>query len=324
MKTISHPKKFGRDLPVYDLPKPKSGNGGRGCVIYSLFIGDERKFVSDYHRYLINSAFWSAHAWRVNCDLIKKGYDIYFCVEKRLYRQRAIREQFEMANLTDSVILFDPLLSEATRRKVGLKLYAFLRPELNRYERVYLMDADMFLCRQENASLIDIDCIDNIGEDESLPNIFAAEPIDRFKLNRITCHSAHDKGVARLRNHLEGYLGASLTRGYRCWGGMYTCNPASLRRDFRDMVRQLTADVCYDEYQYAIYCLKIGRMNTPLGKLWRKNGLTLVGNFYKNFMKPDTPEHFFEHAIINPDEPEFEPQAWFEKWYSHIGIYRRQ
>lgn len=322
MEIVSHRNKFGRDLPVYDLPKPELPNGGRVCIIYSLFIGNDFEPESDYYTYLINSAFWSAHAWRVNSNLLKKKGNIYFHVERRLYEQSTVRSQFEIANLTDAVILFDVPQGDATYRKYGIKLYATLCPEFDNYERAYHIDADTFLCRRENASLIDVQRINNVGEDESLLNLFLIDPVPDFKLMPPPYfHMEREKAEALLKHHLEDYLGVPLTHGYRCWGGIFAWNPQKLCEDFKEMVRRLTPTVCNDEMQFAIYSIKTNRINTRLGHLWEN--LKLVGNFYNNFMKNTTPPHFFEHAVIDPNEPEFDKAAWIEKWYSHIGIHRR-
>ena len=320
MEHVSHKKRFGRDLPVYDLPKPKSPNGGRVCIIYSLFIGNDLEPESDYHTYIINSALWSAHAWRVNSNLMEKKGDIYFHVERRLYERPSVRSQFETANLTDSVIFFDIPPSEATCRKTGVRLYTTICPEFDTYERAYLIDADMFLCCQENAPRVDINCIYDIGEDESLLNLLSAVHTPYFRLQRPPYHLPKTEAEAQLKVHLEKYLGATLKSGFKCLSGIMAWNPQQLREDFKEMVRRLTPTVCNEENQYAIYRVKTDNGNTPLGHLW---DIKLVGNFYNNFMKDTTPPHFFEHTVIDPDEPEFDRVAWIEKWYSHIGIHRR-
>lgn len=321
MELVKHHKRFGRDLPIYNLPKPPSPQDGRCCIIYGLFIGDDLEPESDYHTYIINSALWSAHAWRVNSNLIEEKGDIYFHVERRLYEQPIVRSQFETANLTDSVILFDIPQGEATCRKTGVRLYTTLCPEFDTYERAYLVDADMFLCRQENAPRVDINRIHNIGEDESLLNLLSAAHTPYFRLQRPPYHLHKPEAEARLKQHLENYLGKPLKNGFKCLSGIIAWNPQRLREDFKDMVRRLTPTVCNEENQYAIYRVKTNSGNTPLKHLW--HDLKLVGNFYDNFMKLNTPDHFFEHAVIDPEDPNFDKDAWIEKWYSHIGIHRR-
>ena len=325
MELVKHHKRFGRDLPIYNLPKPPLPNGGRSCIIYGLLIGNDRDPESCYHRYIINSAFWAAHSWRVNSDLIKKQWDIYFFVERRLYEQPVVRSQFEAANVIDSVILFDTPQCKATKRKTGLRLYATVCREFDIYERAYLIDADMFLCRRENASIFEMDRIFNIGEDESLPNLYSANPVSHFRLQRPPYHLPKITAEARLKQHLENYLGTPLKKGFKCLSGIIAWNPQQLREDFKDMVRKLTPTVCNEENQYAIYLVKTNSAIKPLDQVWLypENAIPRFGNFYGNFMKPDTPDHFFEHVVIGSDEPNFDRAAWIEKWYSHIGIHRR-
>lgn len=349
MEIISHSRIREHDLPAYDLPNPGSQNGsGRVCIIYSLFIGNDHEPESDYHKYLINASFWSAHAWRVNSDLIEKRGDIYFHVERRLYDQPAVRLQFEKANLTESVILFDAPKGEATQKKLGLKLYATLHPAFDNYERVYHLDADTFLCRHPSAPPLDMNMIHDIGEDESLLNMMGGQRTPGIRIRRPRYDLPKPEGLARLRYHIENYLGeklratmpGSLTKaeleyhiddedmpiiqGWSYWGGIIVWNPQQLRQDFKKMVVQLTPNICCDETQFEIYRIKTETENKPLDHIWKEKEITLNGNSYSKFMRPNSPQYFFEHhTVIDPNDPEFDRDAWYQKWYSHIGLYRR-
>ena len=326
---ISHPKRFGRDLPLYNLEKPPLFKG-RNCIVYSLLIGDNNEPESDYHRYIINSAFWAAHSWRVNSNLDDNEWNIMFHVERQLYEQPSVREQFEIANMTDFVVTYDVLQGDATCRRTGVRLYATTEPAFERYTRVYLTDADMFLCRKPGADVFSLDGIYDIGADESLVSIFSANPVSYFRLMRPPYDLPPSEAKFLLRTHLERYLGRRLdnvepsenmgthyTKGYKCLSGIMAWNPQQLRQSWKDMVDVLTPHVCNEENQWAIYTIKENDANYPLTHIW---DLKLFGNFYDNFMQPNTPDNFLEHVVIEEDDYQFDKDAWISKWYSHIGV----
>ena len=325
---VMHPFRQGRDLPVYDLPRPLGlFKGSRHCIIYGLFVGNDDEVESDYHAYLVNSAFWAGHGWRSKSNLEDKEWDIYFFVERRLYEQPSIREQFEVANLTDSVVLFDAPQGEAIKMKFSLSMYATLHPIFDRYERVYKFDADMFLCTQDGV-IFDVDKILDIGKDESLFNILAMTPSSHFRLQRPPYDLPARKAQARLRYHLEKYLGKSLGRGYRnTLGGVYAWNPQRLRDDFKDMVRVLTPDVGNDETQVAIYRRKTGFGNLSLNRIWGKESNFHLVGFHDVFMATELP-YFLEHVVLGTDgekvtEPGYNRHAFLDKWYECIGVNER-
>ena len=254
----------------------------------------------------------------------ENGWDIWFFVERRLFEQEGIRQQFEDANLTDFVVLFDAPQGEAVKMKFSLSMYATLEPAFDKYVRVYVFDADMFLCT-ESGSAFDVDWILDIGKDESLFNILAMTPCSHFRLQRPPYDLPARQAKARLRYHLENYLGRPLGRGYnRTLGGIYAWNPQRLREDFKEMVRELTPHVGNDETQLAIYRRKTGLGNLPLNRIWSKNhDIHLVG-FHDVFMMTELP-YFFEHVVLGTDgekvsETGYDRDAFLEKWYDYIGI----
>ena len=150
-------------------------------------------------------------------------------------------------------------------------------------------------------------------------------PCSHFRLQRPPYNLPARRAQARLRYHLENYLGASLGRGYnRTLGGVYAWNPQRLREDFKEMVRVLTPNVGNDESQVAVYRRKMGRGNLPLNRIWKKNsGVELVG-FYNAFMETELP-YFFEHVVLGTGggkvvEPGDDRDAFLTKWYQYIGV----
>lgn len=323
IKIITHSDK--RPLPEYDLPQPPFLDpNSEHCLIFPLFIGDDDEVVSDYHTYLVNSAFWAAHSWRVNSDCIEQGWNIYFFVERRLYEQPAIWQQFRKANMTDDVILFDAIPGEARHFKYGLKLYATLHPAFDKYKRAYLLDADMFLASKNVDIPFNVKHMLDIGKDESLLNLLSAIRKSRFRYMRHNYDLPGEAGKAKMKKHLTAYLGREITHGFACLGGIIAWNPTQLRQDFKEMVRTLTPDVSNDETQYAIYRVKqrYQRYNKELSALW--HNLHLIG-FLEQYLSNNL-THFLDHTVLcysEKDDPGYDGEPFATAWRQWTGIYRR-
>lgn len=330
MQIIKDPQQQKRPLPEYDLPRPADLNvDSEHCLIYPLFIANDNDFEQEaaYRHYLINSAFWAAHSWRVNSNCIERKWNIYFFVENRLYEQPSVREQFEKANLTDFIILFDAVPGDAVRNKFGLKLYATLHPAFDNFKRAYMSDADTFLA-SKFSKIVDVDGILYIGEDESLFNILSATQTDKFEIMRSNYYLNEKDTQELVYKHIKTILGIDLDKshGFRGLGGILAWNPTLLRDDFKEMVRSVTPHVSHDETQYAIYRIMVGDYNEDLSACW-ENKLEWVGFMPHYLDNPYT--YFLEHVVLEAGEREqgyeesYNAEPYGSLWRKWSGLEKR-
>ena len=275
-------RRIKRPLPDYNLPRPpgpftpsesiKQGTAiqlnsdKECCVIYALFMA----YKDVIPHYVINSAFWAAHSWRVNTDLIEKGWDIFFLVDTQLWEFQSVIDQFEKANLMDFVLLFDVPKGRAIRHKLGAKLYAATVPYFQAYHRCYLVDTDMFVSIRDRNQILPTDRLMDIGRDESL--FMTHRYCNRLTSRRIAPQKYEFQTEAEARpiydSYVEKYLGHPQTVYWQVSGQLFAWNPRRLREDFKDMILELTPNISDDEEQYGLYLKKTGLHPQELGKLW--------------------------------------------------------
>lgn len=342
-----------RPLPLYDLPRPPglftaseiSGadvdpivpkSETQCCVIFPIFKAYDEMITPPH--YIINSAFWAAHAWRVNTDCVEKGWDIFFLVDRELWENAAVREQFQTANLTDFVILFDMLPGRVIRHKLGAKLYATTVPAFRWYYRCYLWDTDNFVSIRDPNHILETDNLLDIGADESLVNTLfyngphpRTRPVWREKYEKDT----DEYSLPIYDSYLEAYLGYVPDSGFGVSGQLYVWNAKLLRQDFKDMVLELTPNISDDEDQYAAYLQKTGVRPMPLQDIW------YIPMYFESDRYFQNDPYYFDHVWLNRNEAD--GQAWMEQctkgevdgitayndpafkdiWIENIGLNRR-
>lgn len=343
-----------RELPVYDLPKPPVHLSHRNiarqpnepiipnsnrecCVIFPIFKAyDHQKTPPTY---IINSAFWAAHSWRINTDCIDMGWDIFFFLDRELWKDESVREQFYKANLTESIIFFDMLPGRAVRHKLGAKLYAVTAPDFSNYYRCYLWDTDNFVSTRDAADLLMTERLIDIGEDESLVNtMFYNGPHERTRtIWREKYEEDTDEYSLPIYDHyLEKYLGYPPTKAWGVSGQVFCWNPQQVRQDFKDMVIELSPNIADDEDQYGAYLEKTGNFpSRPLVETWEVPIYFTIDNYF--FDDP----HYFDHIWLKREDDDYD--SWFANcdkrevgavqayndpkivdiWTHNIGINRR-
>ena len=309
-----------RPLPAYDLPRPPGPfSDSRCCLIFSLFIAWDG-IIPYYH---INSAFWAAHSWRVNTNSIEREWDLWFLVEKELYQIPEVRQMFEKANLTDFVLLFEPVKGSAIRRKNGIALYATVLPYFENYYRAYLLDCDMFVGLSDEKYLLDVDRLLETGEDETLLKSFECYYVEKPYLRpalRLYDLKYPEKAEQLLKGFIENYLGASYDSHFSIMGVCYAWNPQQLDPDFKEMVMELTPNVPNDEIQVGLYYLKKDlRENPPksLSKIWDIGILLNREGFFEG------KSHYFDHVELDPATDDFDDPEIREIWRANAGLNKR-
>ena len=343
-----------RPLPLYDLPRPPGPftqseeyppepgkpmipkSDTEKCVIFPIFKAYDAQTTPPI--YIINSAFWAAHAWRVNTDCIEQGWDIFFLLDRELWKHESVRAQFEKANLTDFIIFFDMLPGRVTRHKLGAKLYAITAEEFRWYYRCYLWDTDNFISIRDPNNILQTDRLLDIGADESLVNTLfwnshheRTRPVWREKYEKDT--EEYSRPI--YDSFLEAYLGYVPTQAWGISGQLYAWNPKLVRQDFKDMVIELTPNISDDEDQYGAYLEKTGVRPMPLQDIW------FIPMYFekKDYFRDDP--HYFDHVWLKRGKEDDE--MWFEKssktevdgvsayndpeivdvWTENIGLHRR-
>ena len=346
-------KRIKRALPDYDLPRPPGPLSLTGmesttevslklksekecCIIFPLF----EAYEGIIPHYVINSAFWAAHAWRVNTDLIEKGWDIWFFVDRRLWAKTVVKEQFEKAHLEDFVLLFDVPKGRAIRHTLGSKLYAATSPYFQSYYRCYMADTDMFPSIRDPQNIIKTERLLDIGEDESLfmNDRYSYFEQQRRNIWRELYEMDIEEEEARLiyDSYVEKYLGYIPTGYWACPGQIYAWNPQKLRQDFKDMVIELTPNISDDEEQFGFYMAKTGARPAELRHIWH---IPIYYGGRTDYFRDDP--HYFDHVWLDRDKSDWE--TWHRQshkqevdavseyevpelksiWADNIGLYRR-
>ena len=342
-----------RPLPVYDLPRPPglfsqaaphtSGTpiatktDKEKCVIFPIFKAYDH--MKTPPTYIINSAFWAAHSWRVNSDCIDNGWDIYFLLDRELWKYPEVQAQFEAANLTDFIVFFDMLPGRATRHKLGAKLYAITIPDFTQYNRCYLWDVDNFVSIRDPQDRLPTDRLIDIGEDESLVNtMFFNGPHERTRAVWQEKYEEDTEEYSRpiYDHYLEAYLGHAPEKAWGVSGQVFVWNPQQIRQDFKDMIIELTPNIADDEDQYGAYVEKTGASPTEsLNDIWEIPIYFEVEQYFS-----DDP-YYFDHIWLKREEDDYD--SWFANcddgevgavqayndpkivdiWTENIGIHRR-
>ena len=305
-----------RPLPEYDLPLPPvrrsymtrregeaipTNSDKECCVIFPIFKAyDHQKTPPTY---IINSAFWAAHSWRVNTDCIAKNWDIFFFLDRELWKDDSVRDQFCKANLIDSIVFFDMLPGRAVRHKLGAKLYAVTARDFEKYYRCYLWDTDNFVSIRDPNNKLPTDKLLDIGEDESLVNtMFFNGPHER---TRDVWREKYEEDTEEYSkpiydSYLEKYLGYPPDKAWGVSGQVFVWNPQEVRKDFKDMVIELTPNVADDEDQYGAYIEKTGNFpSQPLDEIWE---VPIYFEVEKYFW--DNP-YYFDHIWLKREEDDY-------------------
>ena len=307
-------KRIKRPLPEYDLPRPpdpfslaepvkqgaplKLKSDKECCIIFPLY----EAYRGIVPHYVINSSFWAAHAWRVNTDIIEKGWDVWFFVDKRLWVPE-VKEMFEKANLTDFVVLYAPPEGRVIRHDMGLDLYATTEPMFENYHRCYMVDTDLFPSIRHRKNILKTERLLNIGEDESIfmTYNYGYDPHGHRNIARQKYEFETEEEARPIYNsYVEKYLGYVPKGRWGVSGQMFVWNPQRLRQDFRDMVLELTPNISDDEEQYGVYLEKTGVVPEKLRQLWR---IPIYYNREDYFT--DEP-HYFDHIWLERSEEDWE------------------
>ena len=312
-------KRIKRHLPEYDLPRPpdpfslsekveqnaplKLRSDKECCVIFPLYMA----YDGIIPRYVINSSFWAAHAWRVNTDLIKKGWDIWFFVDVRLWVP-AVQQMFEKANLTDFVLLYDYPKGRVIRHNMGLDLYATTEPYFQSYYRCYMVDTDMFPSIRDPQNIIKTERFLNIGNDESLFMTYRYNYSEGLRNIARQKYEMETEEEARpiYNSFVEKYLGYTPAGNWAVTGQIFVWNPQELRQDFKDMVIELTPNISDDEEQLGFYFEKTGLRPEKLHDIWD------IPIYYKrdDYFREDM--HYFDHVWLDRDE-----EDW-KRWHRRV------
>lgn len=297
-----------RPLPTYDLPEPPHPAGGKNCIIYCLF----RAYPPIVPYYVINSAFWAAHSWRVNSNAIDEGWDIWFLVEAEMWdNDQQCQEMFAKANLSDRVLRFPMPKGRAETHLLGHKFCAVISRQFDEYERCLLADTDMFLSRTPNSPRIDMSLFAKMGNDESefLTDSYRKrrEPKEwhtaRDKYLDMTEQEAHQT----FQTYIKRYMGYETGAYYGVTGQLFTWNPQALKAEFKQNIHVLTPDISDDEGQYGLYLQKYALAPAKLSHL--------RGSVPLCFQREDLVEQtqYLDHVWLdrNPDRTSNERKAWY-------------
>ena len=316
-------KRIKRPLPEYDLEKPlgpftlsepvqqgtslKLKSDKECCIIFPLYTA----YNGVIPHYVINSAFWAAHSWRVNTDMIKNGWDIWFFVDRELWVSE-VQQMFEKANLTDFVLLYDVPHGRAIRHRMGSDLYATTEPYFQSYYRVYMADTDLFPSTRDPQNIIKTEQILNIGEDESVfkSHNYSYDPTGYRKIAREKYETDIEEEARPIYvSFVEKYLGYKPTGRWGVAGQLFAWNPQQLREDFKEMVIELTPDISDDEEQYGFYLEKTGLRPDELHKLWD------IPIYYQRADYFRKEVHYFDHIWLGRSQEDWDTnwKTWRQK-----------
>ena len=273
-----------RPLPEYDLgppPQPQTiirrptmvdqelqlKSSNECCIVYPLFLA----YPPIVPYYMINSAFWAAHSWMVNTTCLEDGWDIWFMVERDLWKDKQCQAMFHKANWTDRVLLFDSPKGRAQTHQLGKKLYTTVLPYFQGYNRVLRPDSDVFASIVNSSNRIDMNLFKNLGKDETemLTDKYHIRkdprPWEYSWLKYLDVSAAEAEAI--YQDMIKDYLGYNTPRLYGITGQIYTWCPQQLNDEFKDNVHLLTPDMCDDEDQYQLYIMKTGRQPEQMRRL---------------------------------------------------------
>ena len=147
-------KNYLRNLPE-DLPQKLPVYDKTSAVVMLYPIFQEKGIPSNYHKLYVKSTLWNMWSYIQNSNVVEEGIPLKFYIQDHVFEEEF--DYLKRQGITESdCIIFE---NRCKREKfhsghvnLALKLYPFLDKRLADYEKVFINDADMFLCKTEFAT----------------------------------------------------------------------------------------------------------------------------------------------------------------------------
>ena len=203
-----------------------------GCIVFPIFRAIQGVEPIEY----VNSAFWAAHSFVVNSDIVNKNVPIYFYVEDIVYE--SLKQLFEDAHIPKQCILVRSLTPKHWYgRIVSKKLHTVLDNYFEEYENVMLLDCDTFLAKTDTSLPLDIDRLlqrrdrSVFGSYNVRPNANTTPPIF-CQVSDMSYEEEYQtfRGITRL------HLNKEIDFTYNIDGYINAFSPPYIRQDYKEFV----------------------------------------------------------------------------------------
>lgn len=301
------------DFPDYFSNFDYEMGSKKGCLVFPLFIGF-KDIVPTYH---INSAFWAAHSFLVNSDIVEAQVPIYFYIEKQLWA--VAEDQFRRSGIPESRFM---LYERPNYTPAGdgqwftQELYLILDERFDGYDNVLFFDTDLFLASAGSKNPFKISQLWERRDRRLMSTCNIVPYLSRNPRWGYFYELPEDEGRKKWIRLAEQALGVRTERVHHSRGVIHSFCPEFLSPDFKTFIHTAVHLFGSEENTLSLYMQWSGKMLEDLIQTWC---VPLVQSAEEMREAAQTATHFFTHIRRGLMEAPEDEAAWRE----YIGQERR-
>ena len=305
------PENLYEKLPRYDASSKDL------IVLYPIFkppkAGVDWTDTGEY----VKSALWNMNAMLKNSDVIEKAIPVKLYIQRQLYEEIAKRLSSNGVT-SDKCIIFDQPDTRdpniySDKPNLGFCLLPFIDERLSDYNRVWINDTDLFLCRnKENAGDTFFDMLAFANEaPQNKIGIAHIRTRDSIMGNWLTKFRKFRNNLPIWHKLAMEAIGKEFnvpTIWENVYGIFYNYAPKSITDDFKAFLNKAIDLLKDDESITSLY-----HMYHPEIFFSMESTFNLV-EIDKDIRKAYKSEFYFSHLFLSTERYEFD-------WNQHIGVF---
>ena len=236
-----------------------------GCLVFPIFRAIQGVDPIEY----VNSAFWAAHSFVVNSDIVNKNIPIYFYVEDVVYE--SLKQLFEDAHIPEQCTLVRSLTPKHWYgRIVSKKLHTVLDNYFEKYENVILLDCDTFLARTDTSLPLDIEKLWKRRDHSVFGSYYVRTKLDTTP--PIFCQvsdMSYEEEYQAFRGITRLHLKKEIDLTYNMGGYINAFSPPYIRQDYKEFVEKNIPIFYNEEVLNSLYMQIYNRNIENLTETWK-------------------------------------------------------
>lgn len=276
----------------------------KGCLVFPLFLA-YKDVIPTYH---INSAFWAAHSFLVNSDVVAEQVPIYFYIEKQLWE--VTEDQFRGSGIPESrFMLYErPDYTPAGNGQwFTQELYLILDERFDVYDNVLFFDTDVFLASAGYENPFQISQLWE-RRDRSLMSTCNIVPALRRKPRWDYFYELPEaEGQKKWIGLAEQALGVKTELVHQSRGVIHSFCPEFLSPDFKTFIHAAVHLFGSEEDILSLYMQWSSKILEDLIQTWC---VPLANNAEEMRKAAQTASHFFTHIRKGLMEDSEDEAAW--------------